>query len=208
MKRVILAVALAVGGLVIAAPAHAGTTCTTTYTGGTLPGPLTVPAGAFCVLNGVDVTGGATVQPGGSLRTFINGATRTHFAAGVNATGAYIGLHDTDVNGSISDVRPTTNGVNPFSGGVCRTSIKGSLSVTGAVSGSLPMSIGSNPGDGFCLPNSGNTVTGGGLISNNQASINLADNTFGGTLACSGNSPAPTGSGNTAASKTGQCSTL
>ena len=209
MKRIIVAAAFAVGGFIIAAPAHAGTTCTNTYTGGTLAGPLTVPAGAFCLLNGVNVTGGgATVQPGGSLRTFANLGVRTHFAGGVNSTAAYIALHDTDVDGSVNDVRPTTNGVNPYSGAICRSSVKGALSVVNAPAGSLPFVVGSSAVDGNCLSNSGNAVTGGGSISNNQASIEVADNTFGGTLACSGNNPAPTGSGNTASSKTGQCSAL
>jgi hexosaminidase len=55
-----------------------------------------------------------------------------------------------------------------------------------------------------------NTVSGSVRVDNNPSLAIVKGNTIFATLACSGNSPAPTNSGqsNTAATKTGQCTAL
>jgi hypothetical protein len=48
----------------------------------------------------------------------------------------------------------------------------------------------------------------GGQVANNSGETKLEENQFAGVLTCSNNNPPPTGSGNTAARKTGQCAAL
>ena len=169
---------------------------TRTITGDFL-GPLPVNAGESVLITNARVVGPVTVNPGGAL-TVVDS----------KITGGIVADMPTFFRLCGSEVSAPSSGV--------------ALSVTNA---GVPILIG-DPAAG-CPRNrfagqvnlSGNlAVTFGGNIVSTDATMNgngpgntviKANNVFG-TLACSGNNPAPTNIGqpNVAGSKTGQCSTL
>jgi hypothetical protein len=104
-------------------------------------------------------------------------------------------------------------------GGSGRVDVTGAVSfVNNATEIGLEAPEGQFSAYGGSISASGNTgevgvirahFAGGGSFTNNSGSeTKLEDNVFKGTLSCSGNNPAPVGSGNTAAAKTGQCAAL
>lgn len=126
---------------------------------------------------------------------------------------ASVELRATVVNGALRVIEP--------GGGVALrgTAIGGTTSITSA---SGPVVLGSATG-------AGNVFRGGVTLSGNAGGVSLQRNVFGaglsllhnygadvslthnlvrGTLACEGNDPAPSGTGNLAAEKTGQCEAL
>ncbi len=173
-------------------PAGAATTCTTTLTG-MVSGPVVVPSGAICTLNGATVSGNVLVQPGGTF----------------HAT-------DTTINGSLTSDNATTNN------GVCRGTITGSVSITNSRPNSDWDLLGGGSIIGFVFPctsagalhiggsvrRSGNrgdtdlafaTIAGSVTTTDNVPpsgdTVDIDGNTIGGSLFCSGNVPAPTNSG-------------
>ncbi|MFN2505694.1 MAG: beta strand repeat-containing protein [Acidimicrobiales bacterium] len=171
---------------------------TKTITGDML-GPVTVGAGESVLITNARVVGPVTVEPGGALTV-----VGSRIARGITADApSFFSLCGTEVSGP-----SPTPGV--------------ALSVTNAT---VPIRVG-DPASG-CAGNrfAGHVVLTGNLavifganaVSHN-ATINtngpgntvIKANTVSGTLACSGNNPPPTNSGqvNTAGAKTGQCAAL
>ncbi|HEX7277313.1 MAG TPA: hypothetical protein VF244_08060 [Acidimicrobiales bacterium] len=164
---------------------------------GDITGPVVVAGGKNVVITNARVVGPITVQPGGALTITNSSVTR-----GITANNpAFLSLCGVQVAGPSAGV---------------------ALSVTGA---GVPIQVG-DPGAGCAgnrfagdvnLTGNAGVMFGGNTLSRNAtingggpgATVIKANNVFG-TLACSGNSPAPTNSSslNTAGSKTGQCASL
>jgi 5'-nucleotidase len=194
-RILILAGALAVG--VASSTAAQATDCTGTLAPGSYD-TLTVPAGALCFISSgtVTVAGNVTVAKAGFL--------------GVGAPARFT------VNGSLLAVDPTAISIVPQPMGA--VNILGSISVTGTtdfvrieeafVAGALSVTNSS----GEFVELFGDNAAGSVLIRNNETGQNvITGNTIGGSLVCSGNTPAPVDQGepNTVGgNKVGQCSGL
>jgi hypothetical protein len=176
-----------------------------------IAGNLTVPAGAFCDLNGTHVTGNATVErssdpnnPAGLLLDLgarVDGNVHVEQSGQLAAFGGSVvggnlqcdgcevaDLHDSTVSGNFHD-----NGLSQGAD-ISRSRIGGNLLVQ-------------NGFDlvGFGYAFTGNSVGGNFEFLQNTGASNISGNTIGQNLDCKGNTPPPTGAGNTADHKQGQC---
>lgn len=185
---------------------------------------IVVPAGAFCDLSGTHVTGSARVMASGdpnnpaglledvstdgSVRAVIDGDVR------VDHNGQFAAFHGSTVGGNVTcttceaaDVQGSTVNGNLVDVGLSQ----GAFLENAHIGGNLLIHHSSDGGSGFTI--TGNTV-GGDLTFNNNTSVNIivgsniSNNSIVGGLACRDNTPAPTGSGNTAKTKSGQCAGL
>lgn len=129
MKRLIVAIAavgLAAIGLATAPAAVASGTCTGTITGTT--GPLIVPPGATCELDGATVNGSVTVQTDATLEvygsTHITGAVTANSAREIHIFGLQSVMNRIDgsltINGSSSNAKDSE---------ICSVTIGGSVAV-------------------------------------------------------------------------------
>ena len=173
----------------------------------TITGNLIVPGGAFCDINGTHVAGNAIVNQNAGLLADVSSViggdvTIAHggqFAAfGGSTVGGNVAcnqcrvadLHSSTVNGNLTD-----NGLTQGAF-ISNSTIGGTLSITDSFARRANFQI------------TGNRIGANLEFNDNKGASNISNNTIAGTLACSGNTPPPTGSGNTALSKTGQCATL
>jgi uncharacterized repeat protein (TIGR01451 family) len=180
----------------IAAPTNS--TCGTTP-GTTFVGSISIASGTSCLINNTTVTGSINLHAGGGLV-----------------------LTSSIVDGSVSSSKATV-----FT--MCSDNVHGSEAVSDSTGRVV---IGSDDGD--CGVSAGNTIGASLSLSGNTGGLELFGNTIGGSvsvsgntggalgemdiesngiagvLACTSNTPPPTdnGSANTAALKSGQCSTL
>jgi len=168
-----------------------------------LAGSLVLPNGSTLVL-GTSVGGSIVVQPGAALT--LVGAT---VGGGVQATGASALTVCGSTLGSLSAI----NGTGPVlvgSGGDADTTACAANTIKGAVS---------LAGNQSQVELGGNQITGGVSVTNNTGAGSEAaggapeieGDQIGGSLICSGNSPAPTNDGkaNTVSgSRSGQCTGL
>jgi hypothetical protein len=182
--------------------AQNGTT-TKTYTititraanGGTVAGNFTC-SGAF---SGITVTGNLSV-PAGATCVLLGGNVRGSVQA-VNA--AALQYDSVTVGGNVQITGLTGLPPGQVANSICRSTVRGSLQVT---SNGRRISIGDNPP---CA--GGNRVDGAVQVTSNHALVRVSRNTIGGSLQCTGNSPATTGiaGSNTATGgKSGQCAGL
>jgi hypothetical protein len=199
--------ALAVAPLVLTAgqAQAAANDCIGIQTNQTFGAGLNVPAGQQCTLRGGTVVGNVTVQPGSAF--VANSAT---INGSVNAQGAAVQLVRTTVTGSLVSTAPQNFQV-PNDGSlkkvfVCGSTINGNVAVQNAPSfGSIEF------GGPNCATSGGGNTIGGNLTDvNNVATPNhiISGNQIGNVLYCAGDSAAPTGSGNSARLKAGQCASL
>jgi len=219
-KGLIVAVLVALGALLPASGGArtAATTCTGFVVGGTY-GDVVVPAGQFCNLDGVRVTGGVTVQTGASLVVSNNSADST-IRKDVKGNGCDFielqgGANRTAVGGNLV-IQNCTSG---FNGGQANSSnqpppsvlVGKNVTCTGnadncvfdyfVIGGSLTCS-----GNQFgCTVNS-NGIGGSASLNNNPGGIIVDHAVIGGNLACSGNaSTSGAGTNTVAGTETGQC---
>jgi hypothetical protein len=191
----------------IPASASAGV-CTGIVTGQSLGPDLVVPAGQRCQLTTSTVTGNVLVQEGGALV-----AVDSTITGNVVAQGATVQLVRSSVGNNVTSVRPT-NYPDPTPTApdrslvkifVCGSSIGGSLTFTDAPGfGSIAL------GGSRCVNSGGSNTIGGTVLDRNNVATpghEIVGNRALG-LVCSGNNLAPTGSGNTAQFKSGQCASL
>ena len=213
MRRILLGVmgaALIAGSGALIVPASAATTCKGQQLGGALSGPVTVPAGATCILTADNVSGSVNVNPGGRLWIRDNST----------------------INGSVNSDQAgtdTTNGDIPFSVEICNSHITGSVNITRATSnvwvGDPDIGCDGNTIDGSVTLNSNdvgpelinNIIKSSVTVNSNHGSTHdedqsaeVAGNTITGSLNCAGNdngvSPDESSPpSNKAASKNGQC---
>jgi hypothetical protein len=142
-----------------------------------------VPDGASCVLNRTRARGSIVVGNGASLTATsvaITGNLQAEGAAGVSVGGA------STFGGSVQVVQG------------------GSASISGArINGDIQFDENIGP-----LSARSNTVGGSVQVVKNFGGVSLVNNRIKGNLQCKENIPAPTGSGNRAASKEDQCARL
>ena len=174
----------------------------------TITGNLIVPAGAFCDINGTIVTGDATVNQNAGL--LMDVGAHIYGTVTVAHGGQFAAFGSSTVGGDVlcnqcrvADLHSSTVGGNLTDDGLTQ----GALISGSTIGGTLQIS------NSFALRKSNFRITinsiGGNLeFNDNKGASNISTNTIVGTLDCSGNVPAPTGSGNTAATKSGQCATL
>jgi sugar lactone lactonase YvrE len=189
-------------------PPASGNTCNGVY-GGNFNGNLTVSSGQVCTFISGNVSGNVTVAPGGSFQ--LNGANTTgnvHLHGGGNLllNGATVGGNVQIIGGGTFTIGPGTviNGNLqiqniPLGGGhnqICGATIRGDLHLH---NNGTAVDIGAN-GCG------GNFIGGNLQVQNNSAAVDIFGNTIGGNLQCGKNSPPPSGGGNSAMAKQGQCS--
>ena len=212
-----VAVALTTAGITSAGQT---TMCTTTL-GPITVGNLVVPAGAVCVLNGTRVNGNVTVasgdgtlESGGDLETppATDGVGPTISGnVVVEADGIAVLRVSTLVRGnyqcnqcSYADLHSATVKGNFQDNGL----LEGAFLDGGTIGGNLE--IVNSFGGGFSFAVSGFSVGGNLLFEGNlgQPSSDISTNTIKGNLQCDGNTPPPTGAGNSAKQKLGQCAGL
>lgn len=204
-----LLLALAVCGAVTAAPALARNFQCQNQTLGatTVVGNLVVPYGAYCDLNGTHVTGNAEVDPtagllsdqGATIDGNVHVAHNGQFAefngstVGGNLQCDQCSVADVDnsaVNGNLDD-----NALN-----------QGAIIQTSHIGGNLHIHNATDAGFGFQITN--NTIGGDLEFDHNTGAADISNNTIAKKLDCNGNTPPPTGGGNTAQQKQGQCAML
>jgi len=177
----------------------------------TIVGNLNVPAGAFCDLNGTQVTGNATVerspdpnnpaglaldvgaQVGGNVQVELNGQ---FVAFGGSTVGGNVqcetcqvaDLHNSSVKGNFHD-----NGLSQGAD-IAGSSIGGNLLVQQGVDVY-----------GFGYAFASNSIGGNFEFIGNTGASTITGNTIGGNLDCKGNTPPPVAAGNTAQKQQGQC---
>ena len=205
---VVVLVAAAIVGT--ANPSGAAVTCAESHTGETLVGPVTVPAGAMCVLFGSRVEGSVSVGAGGMVR-LRDGSTVT---GNIVTNGGGIQVHASSVGGNVQAQAPV--GIQPFHPFVlCESTFDGTVTVRSAPGSALHDTV--RIGDtGFSDCDGGNRIRGSLTVSSNtviDTDVNSPDelviqnNVIGGSITCLGNTPAPTVTGNTVTgAKVGQCS--
>src|SRR5262245_37879222 len=201
IKRLFLSVAISVAGLLAgtSSAAAAVTRCEGLLVPGTYDTVL-VPMGKTCEVNGpVTVQGNVILEEGASL---------TSECDTFNVNGNFLG--------------DGWNSVIMIGDSVASASIHGNVSITGAtgevfldeviIGGNLQIS----DSNGFQITVTFSNVAGNALFQNNTLTppgpdplFIISGNTISGNLVCSGNDPAPTGTGNDVGGrKTGQCSAL
>lgn len=213
-KNLIVLVGVALLGVLTVAPlAMAGTTeCTSNLTG-PITGNVDVPAGATCFVGEGKITGNVTVE--GALVVLFS--TITGNLQGNHAAGLFVGF--TTINGNLQADQTSGDAALFPASLVCGSTIHGDVQIQGSGAGA-PWVIGD-----ICGPNAiggnlefhnnaapgnilGNTV-GNNLQFNNNVTATVAGdisgNTITGNLACQNNVQPPTGTGNKAKQKSGQC---
>lgn len=211
-----------------AAPGGSGAGATTTDPGscdGTL-GAITVeevnvPDGATCVLQGTRVEGNVFVRTGSSLQTagvHIDGNVQAEDAARVHTrAGTFVGgdiqvkrggvrVEDTTIDGNLQ----VEEGAASLE--AAHATIGGDLQLKKAGSGVIRASrIGGNvqlEENGGSLSASDNEVGADFQVVQNRGGVTLVENRIHQALQCQENRPAPTGGGNVAGEKEGQCVSL
>ncbi len=143
---------------------------------------VVVPAGARCLLTGTRLNGNLVLHAGASVDTVnavVDGNLHADHPGRVQVFGGQF-------TGSIQVLRGQSLVVSG-------TRLNGSVQLDGN-SGPIGLQ---------------NLRLGGNLqLFNTRGTANLQDNVANGALQCTGNQPAPTGTGNQAASKQGQCAGL
>lgn len=187
VRSVLALTALTVGTGVATAPAaHAGDfECRGTLGAVTVVGSVLVPDDATCVLDGTSVQGSVVVKSRATLR-----------ATGITLTG-------------------TVAGEGPGTVDVRSSSIGNGFSITkGEPVGSVTLASSSVTGDVQLADNRGpaelsdNEVGGSIQADKNTGGLTIRANRIVNGLQCQDNFPAPTGGGNVAAQKQGQCVAL
>lgn len=175
-----LAVAL---GAMLSVPAMADERNCTGAIGAISLDNIFVPDGATCILTKTRLTGNIVVGIGGKLTArsvSVNGNVQAEEAQNVTIAGRSI------IGGSVQLVQGYE------------------VKVTGAkVEGTILIDENTGP-----VAASRNRVNGDVQLFQNSGGARLVDNVIKGNLQCKENSPPPTGSGNTAASKEDQCARL
>jgi hypothetical protein len=204
-----VAAALTTAGIAAAG----GTACTGTLGAVTVDDNLVVPAGAQCVLKGTHVTGNVTVQAGADPGQGLTVNTNATIDGNVmTQTGRSTSVQDSTIGGNYkcnqcfyADLNGSTVGGNFQDNGLMDGIFASNNTIGGNVE--IHTSLGGGPAVGFSLDS--NSVGGNFQFSNNSGGpIDISANTIKGNLLCQGNTPDPTGSGNAAKMKQGQCSGL
>ena len=155
--------------------------CRNVMLGAQAYGNIDVPAGARCVLLGTRINGNLELRAGASVdasNATINGNLVGDKAGSVHVRGGRI-------EGSVQIKQAQA------------------VSLGGTQVGSVQLSKNVGP-----LSLSDLRVSGDIQLFGNDAGVTVDRNSAGGNLQCGGNDPAPTGAGNNAASKEGQCRQL
>lgn len=183
------------------------TTCAGTITNQVVDGDVFVPYRASCTLQNVVVRGNVSTDIDATSVTL----DRTAVTGDVTTTSHRLVLDRAAVNGAVSGAE-ARDGVS-----ITRTVVRGALSTmnveTALTIGSLTdstrgnvvggsLTVSSTFGDGVVARNA---VAGDLVVRDNFAPVAVRRNVVRGALDCTGSDPAPDGSGNVAASKTGQC---
>jgi hypothetical protein len=171
--------------------------CDGTFTGLTVNGNVTVGNGDTCTLSGGTVYGPVQVGAGGGFA----GSGGLTIYGGVQAANAlWVTLDHVNVPSSVAFTGLTGTPPGADQSSICHSTIGGGILLMG---NAAEISVGDAPP---C--SGGNTVIGGIQAQNNTALVRISDNSITGPLLCLGNTPAPTGSGNTATVKIGQCASM
>lgn len=145
---------------------------------------IEVPAGEVCTLNGTTVVGDVTVGVGATL-------TANGILVGGNVRGADGGA--SVFVGGASEIRGDFQLARAKDSGIEHSVVGGTIE--------LKQNLGA-------LSIAYNTVHVDVKVFENTGGVSLISNSIANILACTGNVPAPTGQGNTAADKQDQCSGL
>jgi hypothetical protein len=180
----------------------------------TIDGNIVVPSGAFCDLNGTHVTGNATVESGPPEPSNPTGLTSNAATIDGNVlvqrnaqfaafTGSNIGGNVRCNQCEVADIQGST--------------VEGSLEDNGVSEGAFIRNshFGGNLRiqDGTDFFNThfaidGNTIGDSLVFNRNTGVSDISTNTVDASLTCRDNTPPPTGAGNTAEHKRGQCAAL
>jgi|GEM_PF-6958977 len=172
------------------APAALDAACSSFAAGSTVKADLTVPAGTFCQLSNVTVSGNVSVGNGGYLSE-----TGGSIDGNVESHGGNVLLATTTVGGNIDTQQAAVQ--------LRGVSVQGNVQLDHA--NGLAVVCGSTIGGNLQLQNAaaradlcGDTVTGNVQVHNNSGSVWVTDNSAGGNVQCTNDSPAAIGNDNTA----------
>lgn len=211
LRTACLALAAAASVAAIApATSAAATTCTGTLTSDVV-GTLIVPNGVLCDPNGYDIYGNVIVEAGGLFQYLAPNSGTTQVFGNVTSTGGQVIFQNGQITGNVN----ISN--SPYNQDISIARVGGSITFTN-VGGYINVSNANVTGGGIKLVgNSGgaqifaNTVSGGVTLTNNvtgSGTWTVSQNTIGGALSCSGNTPPPTapfGPNAVSGAATGQC---
>jgi hypothetical protein len=221
MKKLgVLGVMVGLGlGVAVAAPTHAlaanETSCNNQTLGPvTVTGNLVVPAGAFCDLVGTHVTGNATAEagppePSNPTGLFSDGAMIDGNVS-VNEHAQFAAFDGSTIGGNVDCTKCEVADVN-------ESTVKGNLEDNAITEGAFITNsqLGGNVhihngtdffNVGFNVD--GNTIGENLIFSQNTGSSDISGNTITQNLHCNDNTPPPSGGGNIANHKQGQCASL
>ncbi len=180
----------------------------------TISGNLIVPSGALCELNGTHVTGNAVVksgppEPSEPTALSSHGATIDGNVK-VEQNAQFAAFSKTTVGGNlhcaqceVADLHESTLNGNLVDNAVS----EGAFIQNSQIGGNLQIHRGTDFfGTGFHIDM--NTIAGNMGFDQNNGTSEILNNHIQGNLRCHGNTPPPTGAGNTAKSKGGQCEAL
>ncbi len=196
MKKILAscaAVVVATGGLFVQAPAaHAGNyECREALGDVTIVGNLLVPDDATCTLNGTDVQGSIVVKSRANLD-----------ATGVTITGGLQGESPASV--VVDGGSSFGNGVSLRKAEDVNNPAAGKIDISNTtVTGDLALEDNREPIDIF-----DNDIVGSVQANKNTGGLEITDHQIGNGLQCQDNNPFPTGGGNIAKQKQGQCQFL
>jgi hypothetical protein len=181
-----------------------------TFTAMTISGNINVPKNAFCDLVNSHVTGGATVENSGGLSLDQASSIATNVQLLRNAQlGEFNG---SIVGGSVRCER--CSAVFAFSSSTVGGNVVEDAATQGAIiknvhiGGNLVIHESVDTVDTPAYDVETNTIGGNLQFDDNRGSSTFVNNAITGTMSCEGNHPPPTGSGNTASAKRGQCASL
>jgi hypothetical protein len=213
---VVVAASLAVSPLRVAAKGGDYHCNNQTLTAMTISGNLVVPSGAFCDLVGSTVTGNATVEPTGAATLQSNAGLLLDSASSIGGdvqvqkNGQFAEYNGSSVGGDVqcnqcgvADAQDSSIGGSLHDNGISQ----GAFILNDSIGGDLQIDHGVTVSGGpFDIQT--NTIGGNLMFNHNTGTSTITNNHISKTLACDGNQPPPTGGGNTAAQKKGQCASL
>jgi uncharacterized repeat protein (TIGR03803 family) len=170
----------------------AGNDCNGVYSG-QFWGNITVSNGETCEFtDGGQIFGNVYVKGGSLILTNASVLGNVQVVGGTYTLGPSLSIAS---NLTVSNI-PSGSAQNT----ICGVQLNGDLQVNG---NGTAVEIGQSSG---ACP--GNTIGGNLQVNSNTGLVQIFNNSIRSNLQCSGNNPAPTGAGNTARNKQGQCSSF
>jgi hypothetical protein len=181
-----------------------------TLTGATVHANIVVPKKAFCDLINSHVTGNAKVLNTGGLS--LDSASSISGDVNLQTNATFALFNGSSVGGSVQCqqcAQAFSLGGSTVAGNFVQQGVtQGTIIQNSTIGGTLNIYNSSDTIDNPAFDVESNSIGGNFTFNHNTGSTLFANNTIANTFSCHGNNPPPTGTGNTAPHKQGQCATL